>query len=72
MPAVWELVENLQKGEVVFDIDFVKNYNHQETDEPQSSHWYHMQSTMHPVVVYYKRHCKKTITDEIIHFTLDL
>ena len=67
-----ELVENLQKGEVVFVIDFAKNYNHQETDEPQSAHWDHMQSTIHPVVVYYKCHCGKTITDEIIHFTSDL
>ena len=31
-----------------------------------------MQSTMHPVVVYYKCHCGKTITDKIIHFTSDL
>ena len=67
-----ELVENLQTSEVDFVIDFAKNYSHQETDEPQSAHWDHMQSTMHLVVVYYKCHCGKTITDEIIHFTSDL
>ena len=67
-----ELVEDLQKGEVVFVIDFVKKYNHQETDEPQSAHWDCMQSTMHPVVVYYKCHCGKTTMDKIIHFTSDL
>ena len=67
-----ELVKNLQTGEVVFVIDFAKNYSHQEADELQSAHWDHMQSTMQPVVVYYKCHCGKTITDEIIHFTSDL
>ena len=55
-----QLVEDLQKGEVVFVIDFVKNYNHQETDGPQSAQSDYMQSTMHPVVVYYKCHCGKT------------
>ena len=67
-----ELVEDLQKGEVVFVIDFAKSYNHQETDEPWSAHWDHMQSTMHPVVVCYKCHCRKAIMDKIIHFTSDL
>ena len=67
-----ECVDNLQEGEVVFVIDFAKNYNHQETDEPQSAHWDRMQSTMHPVVVKYKCQCGKTVTDEIIHFTSDL
>ena len=67
-----ELVEDLHKGEVVFVTDFAKNYNHQETDEPQSAHWDCMQPKMHPVVVYHKCHCGKTITDKIIHFTSDL
>ena len=59
-------------GEVVFVIDFAKNYNHKETEEPQSVHWDHMQFMMHPVVVKYKCECGKTMTDEIIHFTSDL
>ena len=67
-----ELVDNLKEGEVVFVIDFVKNYNHQETEEPQSAHWDCMQSMMHPVVVKYKCQCGKTVTDKIIHFTSDL
>ena len=37
-----ECVDNLQQGEVVFVIDFAKNYNHQETDESQSAHWAQM------------------------------
>ena len=65
-------MDNLKKGEVVFVIDFAKNYNHQETGEPQSAHWDCVQSTMHPVVVKYKCKCGKTMTDEIIHFTADL
>ena len=44
-----ELVDNLKEGEVVFMIDFMKNYSHQETEEPQNAHWDCMQSTMHPV-----------------------
>ena len=67
-----ECVDNLQEGEVVFVIDFAKNYNHQGTDEPQSAHWDQMQSMMHLVVVKYKCQCGKTMTDEIIHFTSDL
>ena len=65
-------MDNLKEGEVVFVIDFAKNYNHQETEEPQSAHWDHMLSMMHPVVVKYKCQCGKTMTDEIIHFTSDL
>ena len=67
-----EFVDNLQKGEVVFVINFAKNYNHQEKEEPQSAHWDCMQSMMHPVVVKYKCQCGKTVTDKIIHFTSDL
>ena len=65
-------MDNLKEGEVVFVINFVKNYNHQETEEPKSAHWDHMQSTMHPVVVKFKCQCGKTMTDKIIHFTSDL
>ena len=67
-----DLVENLQLGEVFLVIDFMKNYNHQATDEPQSAHWDRMQSTMHPIVAYYKCGCGKTVMDEMIHFTSDL
>ena len=67
-----DLVENLQLGEVLLVIDFMKNYNHQATDEPQSSHWDRMQSAMHPVITYYKCGCGKTVIDEMIHFTSDL
>ena len=67
-----DLVENLQLGEVLLVIDFMKNYNHKATDEPQSAHWDRMQSTMDPVIAYYKCRCGKTVTDEMIHFTSDL
>ena len=66
------MIENLQLGEVLPVIDFMKNYNHQATDEPQSAHWGRMQSTMHPVIAYYKCGCGKTMTDKMIHFTSDL
>ena len=72
MAAIWRIGGYLKKGEVVFVINFVKNYNHQETEEPQSAHCDRMQSMMHPVVVKYKCKCGKTVMDEIIHFTSDL
>ena len=56
-------------------IDFVRNYAHWYDGEPQSAHWTRMQSTMHPVVSYYKcttEGCKATVTDEVLHFTSDL
>ena len=67
-----DLIKNLKVGEVIMVIDFAKNYSHQSTEEPLSAHWVHMQSTMHPVVVYYKCQCRANVTDEIIHFTADL
>ena len=53
-------------------IDFAKNYSHQSTEEPQTAHWDHMQSMMHPIAVYYKCQCWATIMDEMIHFTAHL
>ena len=67
-----DLVEKLQLGEVLLEIDFMKNYNHKATDKPQSAHWDRMQSMMHPVIAYYKCGCGKTMMDKMIHFTSDL
>ena len=62
----------VSEGEVLFVIDFAKNFSHVYQDEPQSAHWDRMQSTMHPVVSYYKCACGSTITDELMFFTADL
>ena len=67
-----DVVDNLKEGEVVFVINFAKNYNHQKTEEPQSAHWDRMQSTMLPLIVKYKCQCGKTMINKIIHFTSDL
>ena len=68
-------LDNLVSGEVLFVIDFVRNYAYWYDGEPQSAHWDRMQSTMHPFVSYYKcttEGCKVTVTDEVLHFTSDL
>ena len=66
------LIETIQEGEVLFVIDFAKNFSHVFQDEPQSAHWDRMQSTMYPLVSYYKCICGSTITDELMFFTADL
>ena len=69
-----EKLDNLVSGEVLFVLDFARNYAHWYDGEPQSAHWDRIQSTLHPVVSYYKcttDGCKATVTDEVLHFTSD-
>ena len=66
------IIDTLKHGEVVFVIDFSRNFAHVFQDEPQSAHWDRMQSTMHPCVAYYKCKCDSTMMDEMIHFSPNL
>ena len=50
----FELIRNnLWPSEVLMVLDFTQNYEIKRGDEPQSSHWHHQQTTMHPVVTYF-------------------
>ena len=54
-------------------MDFAQNFIHKYQDKPQSVHWHHQQTAMHPIVNYYR--CDKTnkiITDEHMILTNDL
>ena len=66
------ITDTLKPGEVVFVIDFARNFAHVFQDEPRSAHWDQMQSTMHPCVAYYKCKCDSTVMDEMIHFSPNL
>ena len=54
-------------------MDFAQNYLNKYQDEPQSVHWHHQQTVLHPVVNYYKcPQTNKTITEEHMLVTNDL
>ena len=66
------IIDSPSTEEVVFVIDFAKNFAYVFQHEPQSTHWDWMQSTMHSCVAYYKCTCGSTVMDKMIHFTPDL
>ncbi len=50
----FELIrQNLKPGQLLMVMDFTQNYEHKQADKPQSSHWHHRQTTMHPNVAYF-------------------
>ena len=62
---------NFKKGTIVQVMDFGQNYLNIFQDEIQSMHWDHQQTTIHPIVNYYKCPCcvTKTVTHEQIFIT---
>ena len=65
------LLENIEKGKIVFVHDFAKNILLQYQKEPQSHFWDHTQVTVHTTVAYYKCDCGHLITEYIYHVTSD-
>ena len=65
------LLENIEKGTIVFVHDFAKNMLLWYQKEPQSHFWYHTQVTLHTTVAYYKCDCGHLITEYIYHVTSD-
>ena len=64
--------ETLRAGQLLQIMDFGQNYLHVFQDEPQSIHWDHTQSTLHPIVNYYI--CPmdgKLVTEEHLMITSD-
>ncbi len=63
---------NLQPGAVLMVMDFAQNFEHKHAVEPQSSHWHHQQTTVHPVVCYYScPACQKLHKEELIMLSSD-
>ena len=59
------LLENIEKGTIVFCHDFAKNILLQYQKEPQSHFLDHTQVTLHMTVAYYKCDCGHLITEFI-------
>ena len=65
------LLENIEKGTIVFVHDFAKNILLRYQKEPQSHFWDHTQVTLHTTIAYYKCDCGHLITEYIYHVTSD-
>ena len=65
------LLENIEKGTIVFVHYFAKNLLLRYQKEPQSHLWDHTQVTLHTTVSYYKCDCEHLITEYIYHVTPD-
>ena len=65
------LLENIEKGTIVFVHDFAKNMLLRYQKEPQNHFWDHTQVTLHTTVAYYKCDCGCLITEYIYHVTSD-
>ncbi len=64
---------SLRDSEVLMVMDFTQNFEHKYGQEPQSSHWYHTTTTMHPVVCYYKcLDCHNMRKEELIMLSDDM
>ena len=65
---------DLDRGSILMVMDFAQNVAHRKTWEAQSAHWHRKQSTLHPVVCYYRcPSCKSGVVhDEILCITDDL
>ena len=66
----------LPSGTVLQVLDFGQNYLNKFQDEIQSTHWTHNQTTIHPIVSYYKcpnsNTCQQTVTHEQVYISPDL
>ena len=58
--------ENLKEGQLLQVLDFGQNYMNVFQDEPQGSHWDHMQTVIHPIVNYYIGKDGKLVTEHIM------
>ena len=64
---------NLKRGDIVMVMDFAQNVAHRMTMEAQSAHWHRKQTTLHPVVCYYRCPCcEHLVHDEVLCITEDL
>ena len=66
------LKDNLKPGQLQQVLDFSQNYMNVYQDEPQSVHWDHSMTVIHPIVNYYKTEDGKKITEEHIMLSDDL
>ena len=66
------LKDNLKSGQLLQVLDFSQNYINVYQDEPQSVHWDHSMTVIHPIVNYYKTEDGKKITEEHIMLSDDL
>ena len=66
------LLENIEKGTIVFVHDFAKNLLLRYQKELQSHFWNHTQVTLHTTVDYYKCDCEHLITEYIYHVIPDM
>ena len=62
---------NLMAGQLLSVHDFGQNFLCIIQDEPKSSHWDHMQLTIHPSILYYKCECGAMIKEDMVHISTD-
>ena len=56
-----EHIKNLKPGECIMLCDFGMNYSHIHMDETQSEFWCHIQTTVFPVICYYREAADKPV-----------
>ena len=56
--------DNLKQGYLLQVLDFGQNYLNIFQDEPQSKHWDHTQTTIHPIVNFYIKEGESVVTLE--------
>ena len=56
--------DNLKAGYLLQVLDFGQNYMNIFQDEPQSKHWDHSQTTIHPIVNFYLKEGESVVTVE--------
>ena len=66
--------QSLMEGDILLVCDFATNFSHMEHEEPQGAHWNRPQTTVHPMVCYFKCPTCNThlVTDEIFIASDDL
>ena len=62
------LKQTLHVGDLLLVVDFGENYRHQYQEEVSSMHWMYQQSTIHPVVCFYRADAEESVnqTDIIV------
>ena len=56
--------DNLKPGYLLQVLDFGQNYLNIFQDKPQSKHWDHLQTTIHPIVNFYLKEGESVVTLE--------
>ena len=62
---------NLPSDVLLQVMDFGQNYLNKYQNEPQSVHWHHQQTTLHPIVNYYQTE-DGLVTEEHMHISCDI